>query len=85
MSDARMPRSRPPPPGGRFRCAVCARWVHAGPSGLCPRCGYAPPMPLLPADLGAPDESDEPSPRWWALVVVFSLAVGVLAALAALR
>jgi hypothetical protein len=83
MPDSRLPPRRPPPPGARFRCGVCARFVQAGASGLCPRCGYAPSMPILRADQGAPGR-DRRSGLWWALAAL-SLTVSILAAIAAVR
>jgi hypothetical protein len=83
VSDSRLPRSIPPPAAARFRCLVCARFVQAGPSGVCPRCGFAPPMPL-------PVKAERPAPArpgaiYWSAAIAFSLLAGLLAALAALR
>jgi hypothetical protein len=78
--DERLPDpTRPRQAGARFRCLPCRRFVEAGPSGVCPHCGYAPPT-LVP-----PVAEPGPSRLYWALMVLFCAIVAVIAALWVVR
>lgn len=59
--DERLPGSRiGKAPKARFRCLPCQRFTQATEAGVCPRCGWAPPVVV--------DRGRRPDPRVWARV-----------------
>jgi len=76
MADERIPE-RPRTPNARFRCPRCERFVVAGTGGICPTCGFVPPV-LQPQSVRSRGRS-----RWaasgrlvWAALAVAGLTIG---------